>query len=114
MRRRAVVASEPLAGSESELRRMTAELEEVHHDLSLPALRRAVAGMTASLRDEGPASDGAHPPARGRTSRRTFPAGHRRRGRGRRPPGRLWLRVGQLVGGRVGAEGVEVPGGPDR
>lgn len=56
--------AEPLAGTESELRRMTTELDEMHHDLSLPALRQAVADLTDEVR--------AATPGRGRTSRRTF------------------------------------------
>lgn len=65
MRRRSPAPIEPLPGSEAELRRMTAELDEVHHDLSLPALRQAVAEATEEGRDEAAAD-------RGRTSRRTF------------------------------------------
>ncbi len=66
MRRRTTPTSEPLAGSESELRRMTAELDEIHNDLSLPALRQAVAQVTEELRDEHGTG------GRRRTSRRTF------------------------------------------
>lgn len=65
MRRRPVTPTEPLPGSEAELRRMTVELDEIHHDLSLPALRQAVARMTEEGRDE-------EPTGRGLTSRRTF------------------------------------------
>jgi hypothetical protein len=67
MRRRTRPTPVPLAGSESELLRMTTELDEVHHDLSLPALRRAVVQLTEEVRDDR-AVDGT---AR-RTSRRTF------------------------------------------
>ncbi len=67
MRRRTRSTPVPLAGSESELLRMTSELDEVHHDLSLPALRRAVVQLTEEVRDDR-AADGT---AR-RTRRRTF------------------------------------------
>jgi len=66
MRRRTAAAAEPLAGTEAELRRMTAELDEIHNDLSLPALREAVATMREELLDEHGAG------GRRRTNRRTF------------------------------------------
>lgn len=64
--RRRPTATEALPGTESELRRMTAELDEIHHDLSLPALRQAVAEMTEDVRQDLGAT------GRRQTSRRTF------------------------------------------
>jgi hypothetical protein len=47
-------ASEPVSHlSEAELRAMTADLDAIHHDLTLPALRESLAEWTEDIRAEG-------------------------------------------------------------
>lgn len=66
MSRRRHTPVEPLVGSEAELVTMTAELDDLHHDLSLPALRSALDDMRETNQDRRRGL------GIGRTSRRTF------------------------------------------
>jgi len=66
MRRRQNTPVEPLAGTERELVAMTAQLTEIHNDLSLPDLQHAVQDMKETNMDR------LRGIGAGRTSRRTF------------------------------------------
>jgi hypothetical protein len=66
-------ASEPVSHlSEAELRAMTADLDGIHHDLTLPALKESLAEWTEDIRAQGDAGRDGDPGQRLLFDRRRF------------------------------------------
>ena len=66
-------ASEPVSHlSEAELRAMTADLDGIHHDLTLPALKESLAEWTEDIRAQGDADRDGDPGQRLLFDRRRF------------------------------------------
>ena len=66
-------ASEPVSHlSEAELRAMTADLDGIHHDLTLPALKESLAEWTEDIRAQGDAGADDDPAGRLLFDRRRF------------------------------------------
>src|ERR1700677_1290610 len=66
-------ANDPVSPlSEAELRAMTADLDGIHHDLTLPALKESLAEWTEDIRAQGDAGRGGEPGQRLLLDRRRF------------------------------------------
>src|ERR1700678_2522816 len=66
-------ASEPVSHlSEAELRAMTADLDAIHHDLTLPALKESLGEWTEDIRAQGDAGRDGDPAQRLLFDRRRF------------------------------------------
>src|ERR1700722_19414757 len=66
-------ASEPVSHlSEAELRAMTADLDGIHHDLTLPALKESLGEWTEDIRAQGDAGRDGDPAQRLVFDRRRF------------------------------------------
>jgi Ferritin-like domain len=65
-------ANEPMQLSEAELRSMTADLDGLHHDIALPALKASLAEWSDDIQTQGTAVPGEDPARRNLASRRKF------------------------------------------